>query len=193
MTASVYTSTYTSIYLPAFGGVVNELAYQGVGRANDDTTLANDVQITRPGGTLQEATDTTSVGMYLFPRVYQRTDVLLESDPEALQYAEWVLHVAKTAEDRFESVTIDTLADVTGLFPQVLARDIGDRITIIRRPPGMAAVTKDCFIRSVTHAISAIESTWVTTWGLQDAGAYSGFLILDSAASGLLNTNVLAY
>ena len=102
-----------------------QLPYQAAGRANDDTTLANDIQITRPGGTLQEAQDPASIAAYLFPRSYARSDVLLESDAEALLYAQWVLDVSLTGEDRFDTLTVTPLRDLR-LWPHVLGREIGE-------------------------------------------------------------------
>jgi Putative Ig domain len=170
-----------------------QLPYQAVGRANDDTTLANDVQITRAGGTLQEATDPASVAAYLFPRSYSRDDVLLESDAEALAYAQWVLDVSLAGEDRFDTITLTPLRDVR-LWPHVLGREIGDRITIVRSPPGMAAITKDVFIRGITHTVDYSSNTWQTVWDLQDASKYAGFLILDDTTKGKVSSgNKLAY
>jgi hypothetical protein len=170
-----------------------ELPYTAVGRADDDTQLANDVQITRVGGTLQEASDAASIAKYLFPRSYARADVLLQSDAEALIYARWVLYVSLAGEDRFDTLTINPLRDPVRLFPQVLQREIGDLITVTRRPPGMAAITKNVFIRGITHTIDASSSTWQTVWDLQDASRYAGFLILDDPVLGKLNTGKLAF
>jgi hypothetical protein len=170
-----------------------ELPYASVSRANDDTTLANDIQITRNGGTLQEATAAASVATYLFPRTYARSDVLLLSDTEAKAYAQWVLYISKTTEDRFETLTLLPKRDPQDLWPQVLGREIGDRIQIWRRPPGSTTITRDCFIRGMTHTFDAAAHTWQTDFTLQDANRYSGFMILDSTTSGLLDVDALAY
>jgi hypothetical protein len=111
-----------------------ELAYAAVARASDDTTIANDVQATRLGGTPQEVRDAASIAKYLFPRTYARSDLILQGDPDALNWAQWVLYVSKGGEDRFESLQIDPAADPANLWPQVLGREIGDRIQIWNRP-----------------------------------------------------------
>jgi hypothetical protein len=200
----VYGSTYTAVYagaslldeslsfIPSAGAGV-ELPYASAGRANDDTTLANDIQITRPGGTLQEATAPGSIATYLFPRTYDRSDVLLLSDAESLAYAQWVLYISETTEDRFETLTLLPGRDPPDLWPQALGRAIGDRIQIWRRPPGSTTITRDCFIRGMTHTFDASARTWQTDFTLQDANRYSGFLVLDSATSGLLDSQNLAY
>lgn len=114
-----------------------ELTYAAVGRANDDTTIANDVQATRASGLLQEVRDLPSIAKYLFPRTYARGDLILQGDPDALSWAQWVLYVSKGAEDRFESLQVDPAADPYNLWPQVLGREIGDRIQVWVRPPGV--------------------------------------------------------
>jgi hypothetical protein len=184
---------YTASYTGGYSGP--ELAYASVGRANDDTTLANDVQITIAGGSnAAEAASPASIRKNLFPRTYSRTGILLQSDAEALSYAQWVLVVSLAAEDRFETLTIDPLADPANLFPQVLGREIGDRIQIWRRPQNSGQViTRDCFIRGITHTVDAVAGTWQTVWTLQDATKYAGFLILDSASLGKLGTGALAF
>lgn len=119
------------------GTVTGELPYAQIGRGDDDTTLANDIQATNVGGTLQEAKDGASLTKYLFPRTYSRTDLILLDDPDALVWAQWVLVISKTAEDRFDTLTVDPLAQPDDLWPQVLGRDMGDRLRIIKRPAGL--------------------------------------------------------
>ena len=132
-----------------------EIAYAAVGRADDDTTLANDIQITAAGSAnLQEAIDPVSVYVFQSERSYVRTDLLLPDDATAFQYANWVLFISKDAEDRFDTLTVDPQADTASLWPQVLGREIGDRIQVWRRPSGVAApVTKDVFIRGIAPRV----------------------------------------
>ena len=198
---AVLSDTRSNIPQAVFGDVPGtshaagtEFAFAAVGRADDDTTLANDIQITAAGSAnLQEATDPVSVYVNQ-ERSYARTDLLLPDDGTAFQYAGWVLFISKDAENRFDTLTLDPLADTVNLWPQVLGRDVGDRIQVWRRPSGVAApVTKDMFIRGITHVHNPGDGSWQTTWTLQSALKYGGFLILDSATSGLLDVDALAY
>lgn len=172
-----------------------ELPFRSVTRSRDDTTIANDVQATRAGSSaLQEAFDNASIAKYLFTRTYQRTDLMLASDADTLAWAQWICYVAKNDEDRFEQLTLNPLRDPVNLWPQALGRQIGDRITVIRRPPGIAVpVTRDCFIRGIAHAWDWGAGTWTTTWTLQDASRYGSFLTLDHPVLGQLNTNAIAF
>jgi hypothetical protein len=173
---------------------VGELAYAAVTRASDDTTIANDIQATRLGGTLQEVQDAASVAKYLFPRTYARSDLILQTDADALNWAQWMLYISKGGEDRFESLQVDPQADPVNLWPQVLGRETGDRITIWQRPAGLASpVTKDCFIAGITHAWDSAASSWLTTWTLQDATKYGSFMTLDNPVLGQLDANALVF
>jgi len=171
-----------------------ELAYASVLRARDDSTLANDVQATRAGGTLQQVQDAASIARFLFPRTYARSDLILQDDATALQWAQWVLYVAAGDEDRFDTLVITPMRDPANLWPQALGREIGDRVQVWRRPPGVASpVAKDCFIRGITHAWDESARSWTTTWTLQDAAKYGSFLTLDNPILGALDSNALAY
>lgn len=171
-----------------------ELAIASVGRATDDTVLVNDVQAAINGGTTQEATNAASVSKYLFPRTYSRTDLILQTDTDALNWAKWVLYIGTGTGDRVDSIQIDPLADPNNLWPQVLGREIGDRIQVWCRPAGVAApVSKDCFIAGIVHVWDSPSSAWLTTWTLQDAAQYGSFLTLDNPTLGKLDANALTF
>jgi len=172
-----------------------ELACAAIGRAHDDTEMANDIQVTRAGGTLQEEQNAASIRKYMFPRSYARSDIILTTDADADGYAQWVLYVSLATEDRFDSITIDPVADPANLFPQVLGREIGDRIMVYRRPQNSGTVIgKPCFVRGITHTVDVTAGTWSTTWDLQNATRYSNFLVLDDTTLGKLSAgNKMAY
>lgn len=169
-----------------------ELPYTLLPRTTDDTALCNDVQATMVGGTLQEVTDTTSIATYIFPRTFARDDLILTTDADTLAWAQFVLYASKNAVSRFDTVQINPLRSPADLWPQVLGRQIGDRIQIWRRPPGVTAFSKDCFIRGIAHSFDVSAQSWVTTWQLETAANYS-FLTLDDAILGALDSNALAF
>ena len=170
-----------------------ELACAAVSRASDDTAIANDIQATRTGGTLQEVQDAASESKYKFPRTYQRSDLILQNDSDALNWAQWVLYVAKDAPDRFDTLAVDPQADPGNLWPQCLSREIGDRIQVWHRPANVAAFSRDCFITGITHQWDSVSSAWLTTWALQDASKYGSFLVLDDPVLGKLDSNAVSY
>ena len=178
----------------AYPAAAPQLPYASASRVRDDTTLANDIQAQRTGGTLQEVQDAASIAKYLFPRTYSSTSLILQDDPTTLNWAQWVLYVAKADDDRFDQLVINPLRDPVNLWPEVLGRQAGDRIQVWRSPPGVGVpVVKDCFIKGISHAWDVSANTWQTTWTLQDASKYGSFMTLDSPVLGQLDENALAF
>jgi hypothetical protein len=168
----------------------SELPFDGVTLEYDDETLVNLVRIAREGGTQQTAQDATSQTKYLV-HTHERTDLLMQTDTAALDYANFVLFQSKDAELRFSELVVNPLRDETNLFPQVLGRDIGDRITVKLTPPGGGSrISRDVFIRGIEHEIT--PDTWRTRWTLQSATKYD-FLVLDHATLGKLDSHALSY
>ncbi len=60
-----------------------------------------------------------------------------------------------------------------------------------RHPPGMAPISRDCFISSISHEVTV--DSWMTVWGLRDASKYGSFFALDNATLGRLGSNALAF
>lgn len=95
-------------------------------------------------------------------------------------------------ELRPSSLTFLAQSDETLLYPEVLGRRIFDRVTVkFAVPGGGTALQRECFIEQISHNVT--PDRWQTTFGLASASYYTGFLILDDAANGLLNTDKLAY
>jgi hypothetical protein len=158
---------------------LGELYYASVTPAYDDTTIRNLVRIARVGGTRQTASDAASRTHYL-TWTHDRTDLLLTTDSESLGYAQWVLYLSKAPEQRFEQVTVNPHARPVSLFPQALGRAFGDRVTVVRRPPGGSTETRDVFIRGTSHDYGG-TNRWRTTWALQPAALYSTAMRWDTS------------
>lgn len=168
-----------------------EMYYSAVTVPAADLSLANDIQATMQGGTLQEVTNTASVARFLFKRTYARSDLILTTDAETLNWAQYVAWIVAGGQPEFDSITLIPSADPDNLWPLALGLRIGDRIQVWRRPPGMASpITRDCLIRGIAHTITAGE--WTTVFDLQDASRYS-FFTLDSPILGVLDVNALAF
>jgi len=149
-----------------FGDGGSELPYQGLTIATDHETVYNHARITRVGGTEQTALDLVSVTEY-FERTFERSDLIMTTDDQALTYAQYIVLVAATAELRFTQIAIDPRSAPNQLYPQVLGRECGDRITIRKRPPGGGLIERDVWIRGMEHEIE--PERWRTTWTLQAA------------------------
>lgn len=167
------------------------LGYVDLVIETDDTQLANLVRIHGPGfDPEQVAEDTASQAKYL-TRTFVRTDLLIRTAAEALEYAEYVLYLLHEAELRFDSLTIDPRSDPLVLYPEALGRELGDRITVSFTPPGRPGdpIERDVYIRGISHVFDA-GGTWRTTWALQDASKFNA-LVLDHAELGKLDTGRL--
>ncbi|MFE9672495.1 hypothetical protein ACFYOK_38780, partial [Microbispora bryophytorum] len=154
--------------------------------ATDDATLWNEVIAQRKDGEERSVGDATSQDANQ-TRTFQKNDLLLETDIDVGNWAQWVLYVSKDPETRFDQIKIHVHADPDTLVLPALGREIGDRIQIWRRPPGGGdPIVRDCFIRGIAH--EATQATWITTWALQSASKYGSFLTLDHSTLGLLNS-----
>ncbi|MDF5755827.1 hypothetical protein [Spongiactinospora sp. TRM90649] len=159
--------------------------------STDDAQLYNEVKITRVDGAEQVATDPGSMDEFL-PHTFERSDLLMTTDAEAADYAAWLLYISAEPEVRFDKIVIYPRRNPAVLWPQVLGREIGDRITCVRVPPtGGDPVVRDCFIRGIEHEVE--DQRWRTTWHLQSATKIGSFLTLDHLTTGRLSFNALAY
>ncbi len=174
----------------AFGDGAGELPFEDAQIVYDDEGLANVVRIANVGGIQQTAEDVASQREYL-THSHERTDLLLQTDAEAASYAGFILHQSKEPELRFTSLSILPHDDPDALFPQVLGRDIGDRVRLTRRPPGGGTVTRDAFIVGINHEVGG-PNMWRTTWALQSATRWA-FITLDDTTLGVLDSNALAH
>lgn len=159
--------------------------------STDDTQLYNEALITRRGGEQQYASDPVSMDEYL-PKTFDRSDLLMLTDDEAAAYADWIVRVCSEPETRFDKIVLYPAADPDVLWPQVLGREIGDRITCVRYPPkGGPPLIRDSFIRGIAHEIGG--GLWRTEWTLQSATRAGGWLVLDDLTLGRLDAAALAY
>lgn len=189
---AVITDTRSATSQATFGCDVGELTYDSVDVANDDTQVRNIIRISRVGGTVQEVQDADSIAEYQ-RKTWGRSDLIMQTDTEAADYAAYVLSFSKDAPLRFDSIRLTPTTDPDNLWPQVLGRELGDRITVKFTPPGGGAIIqRDAFIRGIKHDVAA-PSRWVTVWSLQDADVQLSFLVLDHASLGVLDANSLAY
>lgn len=173
------------------GTAAGELMYLDVEISNDDAQLYNEARIARSGGSQQTASDAASIADFL-THTFERTDLMLVSDSEALAYAQWIVYISKDPELRFDKLIIKPQKDEDGLFPQVLDREIGDRIKVTRRPPGGGdPVVREVFIRGMQFDIQPYD--WTVSYVLQSATRVGSFLTLDHPVLGKIGRNALRF
>jgi hypothetical protein len=155
----------------------------------DDTLVFNKASITRTGGTAQIASDQTSIDKY-FLHSYQETNLLMETDEDALNNAR--AYVASRAETaiRCDAVTLDLYtANYNAGIVAALGLDFFAPITVTTTQPGSSSLTKTLQIFGIGHDIK--PNAWKTTFTTLEP-IIDGFII-GSTNYGILGTNVLSY
>jgi len=155
----------------------------------DDTLIFNQANITRTGGTVQNATNAASVEKY-FAHTYNQQNLLMETDAEALDYAR--AYVASRAETsvRCDAIELDLYTDnYTAGTVAALDLDFFDPVTITTNQPGSSTLTKTLQVFGVAHNVT--PNKWRTTFTTLEP-IIDGFII-GSTRSGVLGVNVLSY
>lgn len=112
----------------------------------DPSHLANIIQVTQYQGPVFTAQDVASAQRY-FPRTYQRTINVTSAD-EAQDAANYLLSQLKDPHLRADTIHLHPSA-VPGLFAVCVTLEKGQRIRLIKRPPGAPAITVDAFIEQL--------------------------------------------
>lgn len=205
---TVETSEYGALYVDASGSFVfqdrtvtagsvsatpvvfndngTDISYSNVFWVLNDVLVYNEANITRTGGSVQTATNQASIDKY-FLHSYNQQNLLMETDPVALQYAQ--AYVASRAETsvRVDAVLLDLYTDNYNLgIIAALSLDYFDPITITTTQPGSSTLTKTLQIFGVAMSIS--PNQWKVTFTTLEP-IIDGF-ILDYSE---LDTGVLSY
>lgn len=190
----VFHSRHRSLTYPfnvsaaTFGDSSAELFCSAI-RFDSDPKLYNEVSVTRTGGAIQTASSTASQDDY-FVSTLSRSGVLYITDALSLDAATFWLNSYKDPHAWVRSITVLPQRDPANLWPAVLNRELGDRITVIRRPPGGGdAIEQDCLIQGITHQLSG--SLWTTTFALSPA-VMQGW-VLGSETQSILGTSTRLY
>lgn len=113
----------------------------------DPTRLSNIVTVTQKGtGQTFAAQDQTSIKAY-FPRPLTRT-VNTSSTAECWDAANYLLSRYKQPVTRISSLKLHPSAQ-PALWPVLLSMELGTRVRIMRRPPGVPAIQIDAFVESI--------------------------------------------
>jgi hypothetical protein len=151
----------------------------------DSLDVYNDARFSRVGGLAMEAQDLVSQGRYGI-RVYQAPTTLANSDADSLNAAQDVIVRYAAPHMRAGTVNVRPRSDPTNLFPQVLGRDLQDRVTITRTPPGGGtAFSQVLSIEHISHTITPDD--WITSWVASPADIVQ-YWILGDAVNGKLGT-----
>lgn len=172
------------------GAATNPQHYTVLDLSYDDTLIINEASVTWDDGT-ETSRDQTSVDAYTRSAV--RVETSLTTAPEARDRGDWLLERYKNPAVRPERVVLRPSGDQR-LWRHCLARKIGDRVTVRRKPQNTGtAIEFDATIESINHRIADGKNTWETEFGLSPTAVDLGWLILDHPTDGLLDTGRLAF
>ena len=163
--------------------------YRNIVTALDDKLIINQTSITRAGGTAQTASNTASQIKY-FPHSYTATDLLVQTDAQALDIAQ--AYTATRAETtlRVDALTLDlNTANYSAGTTAALTLDFFDTIRVKNVGQDGTVIDKTLQCMGVAHEIT--PATWNTTFVTSEP-IIDGFL-LDSVLYGILDTSVITY
>jgi hypothetical protein len=169
------------------------IEYGNVRWVLDDTLIYNKASITATGLATQTASNQDSIDKY-FLHSYTKTDLLMQTTGEALNYAQAYVASRQETTVRCDAVTLKDLNTVgydAGIVA-ALGLDYFDTITVKSTQPnsvGTSTLDKTLQVFGVSHNIT--PNTWVTTFTTLEPIIES--FILDNALYGILDSSVLSY
>jgi hypothetical protein len=165
------------------------ISYRNIVTALDDKLIINTTSITRAGGTAQTASNTASQIKY-FPHSYTATDLLVQTDAQALDIAQ--AYTATRAETtlRVDALTLDlNTADYAAGTTAALTLDFFDTIRVKNVGQDGTVIDKTLQCMGVTHEIT--PGTWNTTFVTSEPIIDS--FIIGSSLYGIIGTSVMTY
>jgi len=165
------------------------ITYRSIATALDDKLIINTTSITRAGGTAQTASNTASQIKY-FPHSYTATDLLVQTDAQALDIAR--AYTATRAETtlRVDSLTLDlSTADYAAGTTAALTLDFFDTIRVKNVGQDGTVIDKTLQCMGVSHEIT--PGTWNTTFVTSEPIIDS--FIIGSSIYGIIGTSVMTY
>jgi hypothetical protein len=140
--------------------------YAGITFALDDKTIVNKATVTRMGGTAQSYSDATSIAQY-FTRSITATDMLMQTDANALALATAYVDSRKETSIRIETITLDLVTpNYASGVAAGLSLEFFDTVDITNEQPGGSTIQKKLQIQGIAHTIT--PNTWVTTFATQE-------------------------
>lgn len=81
--------------------------------------------------------------------------LLHDSDTYSSDYAQWIVNTRKVPETRVGGVEVNPARVPAVAFPAMLSLELGDRVTLTRRPKVGAAITRDYRVEAIAHSNAA--------------------------------------
>lgn len=164
-----------------------ELPYRDPVPSFDDTLVYNEAKVIRDGGTtaqrIYDAASATKYGRRSYPAGGGPKTVVVTTDQAAENLASYAVYRFHEALMRIDSFTIVPL-DEYRLWAQVMGRSFGDRIEVVRRPPGGGTeIRMPGHIESILHSFTGTMQEWKTEIAVSPA-VETSFWIAEDAVYG---------
>jgi hypothetical protein len=155
----------------------------------DDTQIYNKATIARLGGSVQTVSDSASINQF-FTHSYNQSGLLMQTDAEALQYAQAFIASRKDTTVRVDELTLDLQQDnYTDGTIAALALDYFSPVKVTTSQPNNTQLSKTEQIFNIQHQIK--PDSWKVKFGTAEP-IIDGFII-GSTLYGILGTSVLSY
>jgi len=165
------------------------IGYKNIVFAFDDKLIINQASITRTGGTAQTSTNAASITKY-FPHSINVTDLVVETDAEALNIAQ--TYVATRAETtiRIDALTLDlNTPSYTSGISAALNLNFFDTMAITNVAQDGTTIQKTLQCMGIQHEIT--PNSWNTTFTTSEP-IVDGFIV-GSSLYGIIGTSVMTY
>lgn len=138
------------------------ITYKDLKFAFDDKLIFNVANFKRVGGTMQTASDQTSIDTY-FPHAITKENLLHETDAATLDLAKTYVANRSVTDIRIDSMTLDLTTPNYGAGIQAaLGLDFFAPVEITNVQPGGSTITKTLQVFGVQHQIT--PRSWLTTF-----------------------------
>lgn len=116
----------------------------------DEATLITRATVSRDGSVALAYSDAGAIAEFqAIDATYE--GLLHNSDAYSYDYAQWIVNTHKTPTSRVGTVLVALPGDPVNAYPKILGLELGDRVTLKRRPKVGAAITYDYRVEAVAH------------------------------------------
>ena len=151
----------------------------------NDAHLVNQAEVTIGSGSGYTASDSTSQATYGIRR--QTYDTWLGSQDQARTYGDIVISQYSEPQLRIESWTVNPYTSASYAFPEILTREISDRVRLDLFTDEAYPISQEMLIEQIEHQIT--PETWLTTYS--GSPAVHAWLLEDATYGLLEDTTIL--
>jgi hypothetical protein len=183
-------NSFSAASAATFGDSGSELKYADMTFDYSDQVLVNEAIVSRDRGTAVTAEDATSQTTYL-KRSLTKDGLLHDTDTASAYHAQFLVYQRKDPKLRITAMSILPQRDPTNLFPVVFARELGDVVTVRRRPQGVGStIEEELVVEGIEMRVSEAAKSWQVQWKLSNAED-RGFWKLGTAGHSELGTTTV--